>query len=359
MKTINTLILSSSLVLAASGASAAQLIALGQDGMLHKVDVDSLSVTGSMMVSGASDLRGIDVRPANGMLYALSGGDGIYTINTANGAATAATTLKSALPGDASAVVDFNPKADRLRLLAADGTNFRVNVDNGDVAVDGSVAYAADGAYAGQTAQVVAGAYTNSYPGTETTELFTVDLATGMLMLQNPPNDGVQQAVGELAEGLNGAAMDIASNGSGNNTAYVLTGKTLLTVDLATGTPTTLGEVAGLADGIVDIAVLGSMKELGDFGAAFHAQLAEPLTAANIDYAVLVGEEMRVLARELGKAPGQPLGFVGGFTHCDNAAEAIGALSEYGVVAGDAVLVKGSNSVGLGQLVDHFTRRDG
>ena len=25
----------------------------------------------------------------------------------------------------------------------------------------------------------------------------------------------------------------------------------------------------------------------------------------------------------------------------------------------DAVLVKGSNSVGLGQLVDHFTRRDG
>ena len=91
------------------------------------------------------------------------------------------------------------------------------------------------------------------------TELFTVDLATGMLMLQNPPNDGVQQAVGELAKGLNGAAMDIVSNGSGNNTAYVLTGKTLHTVDLATGTPTTLGEVAGLADGIVDIAVLGSM----------------------------------------------------------------------------------------------------
>ena len=259
MKTINTLILSSSLVLAASGASAAQLIALGQDGMLHKVDIDSLSVTGSMAVSGASDLRGIDVRPANGMLYALSGGDGIYTIDTSSGGATASTTLKSALPGDGPAVVDFNPKADRLRLLAADGTNFRVNVDNGDVAVDGTVAYAADGAYAGQTAQVVAGAYTNSYAGTETTELFTVDLATGMLMLQNPPNDGVQQAVGELAKGLNAAAMDIVSNGSGNNTAYVLTGKTLHTVDLATGTPTTLGEIAGLPDDVSDIAVTGGM----------------------------------------------------------------------------------------------------
>tara|TARA_Y100000758_G_scaffold183341_1_gene130487 strand:- start:328 stop:480 length:153 start_codon:yes stop_codon:yes gene_type:complete len=50
--------------------------------------------------------------------------------------------------------------------------------------------------------------------------------------------------------------MDIVSDGSGNNTAYVLP---LHTVDLATGTPTTLGEVTGLADGIVDIAVLGSM----------------------------------------------------------------------------------------------------
>ena len=132
-------------------------------------------------------------------------------------------------------------------------------MDNGDVAVDGTVAYAADGAYAGQTAQVVAGAYTNSYAGTETTELFTVDLATGMLMLQNPPNDGVQQAVGELAKGLDGAAMDIVSDGKGGNTAYVLTGKTLHTVDLATGTPTTLGEIAGLPDDVSDIAVTGGM----------------------------------------------------------------------------------------------------
>ena len=82
MKTITTLILGSSLVLAAGTASAAQLIALGQDGMLHKVDIDSLSVTGSMAVTGASDLRGIDVRPANGMLYALSGGDGTKAATT-------------------------------------------------------------------------------------------------------------------------------------------------------------------------------------------------------------------------------------------------------------------------------------
>lgn len=105
------------------------------------------------------------------------------------------------------------------------------------------------------------------------------------------------------------------------------------------------------------IAVLGSMKELGDFAAGFHAQLAEPLAEAHVDYAILVGEEMRALARELGKAGGAPLAAGLGFAHCENPGEAIGALEEFGLAAGDAVLVKGSNSVGLGRVVAHFVDR--
>ena len=103
------------------------------------------------------------------------------------------------------------------------------------------------------------------------------------------------------------------------------------------------------------IAVLGSMKELGDFGPKFHAQLAEPLAEAKVDYAILVGDEMHALARELGKAGAVSLGITAGFAHCDNPAEAIAALKEFGITAGDAILVKGSNSVGLGALVSHFT----
>ena len=106
------------------------------------------------------------------------------------------------------------------------------------------------------------------------------------------------------------------------------------------------------------IAVLGAMKELGDFGPAFHAQLAEPVAAARIDHVVLVGEEMLPLARELGKSAANTLGFDGSFTHAANAGEAIGALEEFGLIAGDAILVKGSNSVGLGRVVDHFARRE-
>ena len=103
------------------------------------------------------------------------------------------------------------------------------------------------------------------------------------------------------------------------------------------------------------IAVLGSMKELGDFADAFHRQLAEPLHEADVVHAVLVGDEMRALADELGKAAAAQLGKGVTFTHCDTPAEAIAALGQYGLAQGDAVLVKGSNSVGLGKLVTHFT----
>ncbi|MXO89543.1 UDP-N-acetylmuramoyl-tripeptide--D-alanyl-D-alanine ligase [Pontixanthobacter aquaemixtae] len=106
------------------------------------------------------------------------------------------------------------------------------------------------------------------------------------------------------------------------------------------------------------VAVLGSMKELGDFAPRFHAQLAEPLAKANVDFAVLVGAEMEALVRDLGKGAGGALAAGLSFAHCDGPAEAISALEEFGITAGDAILVKGSNSVGLGRLVAHFTARN-
>jgi len=107
------------------------------------------------------------------------------------------------------------------------------------------------------------------------------------------------------------------------------------------------------------IAVLGDMKELGDLSSSFHAQLAEPLAEAQIDHAILVGEDMRSLAAELGRTPGNSLGFAGGFAHCNDPAAAIALLEQFGLTHGDAVLVKASNSIGLGALVTHFTQGTG
>jgi UDP-N-acetylmuramoyl-tripeptide--D-alanyl-D-alanine ligase len=102
------------------------------------------------------------------------------------------------------------------------------------------------------------------------------------------------------------------------------------------------------------VAVLGAMRELGDFTPGFHAALAEPLAAARADYAILVGEEMEALARELGKAAGSALGNAIPFAHCNSPEEAVLALEDFGLTGGDAVLVKGSNSVGLARLVAYF-----
>jgi UDP-N-acetylmuramoyl-tripeptide--D-alanyl-D-alanine ligase len=107
------------------------------------------------------------------------------------------------------------------------------------------------------------------------------------------------------------------------------------------------------------VAVLGSMKELGDFAPDFHRQLAEPLIEARIDHVILVGDEMRVLAGELGRRSANSLGFALSFAHCEGPAQAIDELREYGLTHGDAVLVKGSNSIGLGGLVKHFTQAPG
>ncbi|HEY6916974.1 MAG TPA: UDP-N-acetylmuramoyl-tripeptide--D-alanyl-D-alanine ligase [Allosphingosinicella sp.] len=91
------------------------------------------------------------------------------------------------------------------------------------------------------------------------------------------------------------------------------------------------------------VAILGSMRELGPGSDDYHAALAEPIAAARVDLAILVGEEMGALAKALGNTVE--------FAHVPDAAAAIG-LARDAIRPGDAILVKGSNSVGLSALVD-------
>ncbi len=107
----------------------------------------------------------------------------------------------------------------------------------------------------------------------------------------------------------------------------------------------------GATSGNRRIAVLGAMKELGKHGPDYHVALAEPLAAAGVDRALLVGAEMGALADELGKPAARALGKPGSFAHCATAQEALSALRADGLRNGDVVLIKGSNSVGLGALV--------
>jgi UDP-N-acetylmuramoyl-tripeptide--D-alanyl-D-alanine ligase len=115
----------------------------------------------------------------------------------------------------------------------------------------------------------------------------------------------------------------------------------------------------GQTDASRRIAVLGAMKELGDHAPAMHAALAGPMREAGLDYAILVGQEMASLAEELGKPAGASLGKGLAFAHCANVEEAVESLRSFGLERDDAILVKGSNSVGLASLVAAFSSKEG
>jgi UDP-N-acetylmuramoyl-tripeptide--D-alanyl-D-alanine ligase len=97
------------------------------------------------------------------------------------------------------------------------------------------------------------------------------------------------------------------------------------------------------------IAVLGEMRELGESSDAYHAALAVPIDEAGVSRAVLVGEGMLPLAKALeGRIEN---------VHVPDAAAAVRVLSDL-IAPGDAVLVKGSNGVGLARVVADLWGQD-
>lgn len=184
-------------------------------------------------------LVGIDYRPANGALYGLGDQGGVYTIDASNAKATLAVRSTVPLRGT-SFGVDFNPAADRLRVVSDAGQNLRINV------VDGTTNTDADLNNAGVVATGVVGAmYTNNDadPNTGTT-LFDVDSALDQVAIQSPPNNGSLVATGKLGvdTGVEVGA-DIYSDLDGttavDNTAYAalrVNGRSAFyTVDVLTG----------------------------------------------------------------------------------------------------------------------------
>ena len=202
--------------------------------------------------SGAGPLLGIDVRPADGMLYGVTSDGNIVTIDVASGKATMKSKLSEPWMRSAAVTFDFNPAADRLRLMSAEGVSWRINVDDGKVIVDGSHKYKEP---MNSQPRVVAGAYTNSFKDTKATALYNIDASTNSLVLQAPPNDGVLAAIGPLGIAVNGAvAFNIVSSGPDQNAAWLAMGGALYSVDLKTGKATMAGKISGLKGTLTDIA---------------------------------------------------------------------------------------------------------
>ncbi|MFG1814477.1 DUF4394 domain-containing protein [Kribbella sp. NPDC049174] len=213
-------------------------------------------------------LIGIDYRVQNGKLYGVGDRGGIYTINTASdfGRATKVSQLTVALDGQ-NFGVDFNPAANRLRVISDTGQNLRHNLDDpagapaaGTTATDGTLAYPGVPPAPPTTAtQVTAAAYTNNDldPNTATT-LFDIDTNLDQVVIQSPANAGLLAATGKLTIDANQpAGFDISSQGGGNRGLAALSTGTrmrLYDINLTTGKATRLGSFPSNAQ-VVDLAV--------------------------------------------------------------------------------------------------------
>jgi hypothetical protein len=154
-----------------------------------KVAVPVTGLTGS-----DTALVGIDYRvQGGGLLYGVGNGGGIYKFDGAPGVATLDSQLTVALEGT-SFGVDFNPAADRLRIVSDTGQNLRHNLNDDTTTTDQPLKNA-DVVAAG----VVGAAYTNNDLAMPTaTTLFDLDSALDQISIQSPPNNGNLAATGKL-----------------------------------------------------------------------------------------------------------------------------------------------------------------
>ncbi|UDM05424.1 DUF4394 domain-containing protein (plasmid) [Streptomyces longhuiensis] len=150
-------------------------------------------------LSGDRTLIGIDFRVQNGKLYGVGNAGGIYTINS-SAKAVKVSRLTVALSGK-NFGVDFNPAANRLRVISDTGQNLRHNIDDPAAPFTTTV----DGTLTNPTTPpttalgVTGAAYTNNDLNTATaTTLFDIDTVNDRVAVQSPANAGNLAPTGNL-----------------------------------------------------------------------------------------------------------------------------------------------------------------
>lgn len=250
-------VLTAALALPMAPAATATLLpspdAVGLAGAKTLVAVD-LDRPGSARSLGAvtgltqdTRLVGIDHRPADGRLYAVGDRGGVYTVTvperrllfTKAPKATLVNRLTVALDGKHFGV-DFNPAADRLRVISDTGQNLRHDVNPGGTTI-ADTPLNVTGA-TGPSTGVTAAAYTNPDTDAATaTTLFDIDTKADQVVVQSPANAGSLAPTGSLGVDATRGGMDIDRK----NRAYAaleVDGKAgLYRVDLLTGKATREG----------------------------------------------------------------------------------------------------------------------
>ncbi|WP_092383585.1 DUF4394 domain-containing protein [Micromonospora phaseoli] len=196
-------------------------IGLTDDQKLIKFDVEKpwdACVIGRVWLEDDEELVGIDYRVQNGRLYGVGDEGGVYLISARDARATEVSQLSVPLKGRYFGV-DFNPAADRLRVISDQGQNLRHNLNDDTTVVDGTLTYppSTDAAKG-----VTGAAYTNNDldPDTATT-LFDIDTNLDQVAVQSPANAGQLAATGKLGVDAGiWAGFDIYSSIRDDKTVY-------------------------------------------------------------------------------------------------------------------------------------------
>jgi Domain of unknown function (DUF4394)/Calx-beta domain len=238
-----------------------------------------LPITG---LAANEQLEGIDIRPADGKLYGLGLVPNtttlrLYVINTQTGAATQVgnaplllDTAKVTNPSDLGTAfgLDFNPQADKLRVVTNTGRNFRVDPATGMTVdadpVAAGVQFDTDINPAGQA--IVSLAYTNDTPGATSTTLFGYNFAGDQLVRVggqdgNPsPNTGTTTVIGSSGifadfAGVANQGFDIQGTDSAFANVLVNGVENLYSVNLTNGMHTKVGAIGDGSNTTRDIAL--------------------------------------------------------------------------------------------------------
>lgn len=224
-------------------------------------------------VRGLTDdttLVGVDYRVQNGRLYGVGDAGGIYTIALGGPRPQATLVSRLTVPLDGTSFgVDFNPAANRLRVISDTGQNLRHNIDDpmgapatGTTATDAPLTV--PGPPPVTATGVAAAAYTNNDLSADTaTTLLDLDTTGDQVVLQSPANAGLLAPTGKLGvDAGTPAGFDIYSRlsrgstvrNTGFATLSVSGRQALYRVDLLTGA---VDRIGGFPSGlqVVDIAI--------------------------------------------------------------------------------------------------------
>ena len=255
-------LLGAALALTALSSQAVTLVGITSQNQVALIDTSNIAAATTTAITGlAAGERfvGIDLRPTDNTIYGVTTSNNIYTLNQVTGAASFVIGLNTAIINPSLGYgIDFNPVNDyggtlaSLRLISSAGNNYGINVATGAV---GNTASNIGSGFSGA-------GYTNSSTTEQPTStgLYYVNSSTDTLSFAPGAfNTPTITTVGSLGvDVLRGNGFEVLPNGqafAGFTVDDGLLTTGIYSINLATGTATSLGTFNGTLNGLTVAAV--------------------------------------------------------------------------------------------------------